>query len=417
MRWVRHIILSSIIDGVIHRKIYWLKILFISTIILLILFVNFFVLPLEWNTKVMQFERARYDFGITNTVNFQDTVSNNFTISRYVGDVLDALESKGLEPSVSVLVILPFIPELGGSIAMVSNLSRLDYTIFANVIYRYRDSDEGVYISHRLSPGGELEVRDGSLVIRGVEVPILGFITSEYSVIGEINYLSEVLGFAEDPLNNPQYLMASSMTLYIAFDEPVDKTRVLDAIVDLLYRYNSTGIIMEFASGVDDESPTDFLRRMADENVVISRVEMLDAIRDYFYSQYLNPLSSFTLFSVGSLVVYIMYLTKSGVDISRDNLDAIGVIYSVGGGDRHVYLYILTYLYIYLTPSIMLGLAAAIYWVRMIYRLYLPIDLLLSWLSPLVLTPMIIVSILTPLITTRYVVRKGLAEVLSKEFG
>jgi len=417
VRWVRHIILSSIIDGVIHRKIYWLKILFISTIILLILFVNFFVLPLEWNTKVMQFERARYDFGITNTVNFQDTVSNNFTISRYVGDVLDALESKGLEPSVSVLVILPFIPELGGSIAMVSNLSRLDYTIFANVIYRYRDSDEGVYISHRLSPGGELEVRDGSLVIRGVEVPILGFITSEYSVIGEINYLSEVLGFAEDPLNNPQYLMASSMTLYIAFDEPVDKTRVLDAIVDLLYRYNSTGIIMEFASGVDDESPTDFLRRMADENVVISRVEMLDAIRDYFYSQYLNPLSSFTLFSVGSLVVYIMYLTKSGVDISRDNLDAIGVIYSVGGGDRHVYLYILTYLYIYLTPSIMLGLAAAIYWVRMIYRLYLPIDLLLSWLSPLVLTPMIIVSILTPLITTRYVVRKGLAEVLSKEFG
>ena len=209
-----------------------------------------------------------------------------------------------------------------------------------------------------------------------------------------------------------KYLYSSSI-LYLDFDDSigsVDEDLLVSIIFDVVSYYNRTNkiAIPERLSVEDIKSSI--------RSSLVERIKLVEDLWEYFASQYLNPFSEFTFGGFGSLILFVAYLVKVVLDVIKDNMDVIGLLYSIGGTDSLVLMYILLISGLYSVLPVVLAFAFVIYWLNVLYGFYFMPSLIFSWLAPYILIPLIIILFASQVIAILRLRREGISTVLSLEF-
>ncbi len=408
-----HIIQLSFYNGFVTRKKTWLKALGISTIIMLITYLNFFILPYEWNSLVEPYLRAEYDIVIDIGHHFPKLVyvDPSLTQEVYVEMLLSNLTEAGMEITDYVELSEYYLREYGINFIILSNISKLNLTEYNNVVSGdYPDYDEVLIWSMVLSREGITIDRDILKLADGKEFSYSGIYMGQRGDIVLDRGLFETFINETGGDVNLYRSLGYSLLLYIKTDGDVDLNLVINTIFNLVENLNRTGVIRFHESMTRDT----LVRSI--EYSVVTRSDHVEMYSEYYASEYLNPLSPFMVYSVGGLIVFITYLLKLSIDVVREDMDIVALLYSIGGGDKHIGSYMFFTVSLFVIPPILVAFFGSILWIRAIYGIFLPYTLIFEWLAPYIFIPLVAVLVGSSVLSVLYVRRVGLAHILSLEF-
>ena len=398
-------------QGLKTRIKHWFKILIISVVILIISYLNFFVFPHQWNTHIKPFSEAEFDYMIDLSAPFGLAyyISDNITPMSYTNILLDKLGQNGFKV-VDYVLATEYVLPTNIDLLILSDIGKLDITEYNNIIWgRYPRRDE-VVISVSI-PRRNISINDGMLVIdRKNVVSYSGvYMGGKADIVMEITLFNEL--FIDDyKPQDPFGSFSRSVILYIDLEGEPNKEVISNVVWQCVAELNSSKLI-RFEQYVDRDDIFKII-----DNSILSRGEILKNMESYFAAEYLNPLSTFTVSSVGALIIYIIYLVKVSIDVVKDDLDIIALLYSIGGSDLHIATYTLLTMAIFSIPPVIIAYLVSLYWIRIMYGLYLPYILIFQWLFPYIFTPLILVLLFSTIISLIYVRRVGLSYILSIEF-
>lgn len=390
-----------------------MKTILLSMIILVIAFLNLFVFPHQFNTIVVPYRNAEFNYAVSLYGHFPSVIymDDSLNVSVYINMLLARMYERGIDVEDYVLAYTATGFESRLNIVVLSDIEKLWLTEYNNIVYGEPPSRDEALISSAILISGSVEIEGSSIVLGNKSIPYSGIImVSSGEVVMDRRLYNRVYD------NHPRYVPfyggkpISNYVLYIKTGEGVGKNDLFDVIIELVDELNQTGVI-KFHEMVTRE---DLIFSV--EYSITSREELLSQLEEYFASDYLNPLSPFTISSVGGLVIYIVYLMKISIDIVREDLDVIALIYSIGGSDRHVSLYSLLTVAVFSAPPVLLAFLVSLYWIRAIYGVFLPYTLIFEWLAPFIFIPLVVVLVGSSVLSVLYVRRVGLAHILSLEF-
>ncbi len=403
----------ALYHGVSIRKKHWVKTFFLSIVILLISYLNFFVFPHQMNTHIIPYRNAEFDYTIALYYHFPSIIymDDSLNVSVYSEMLLSRMEERGINVEDYLLAYEATGLEGRLNIVVLSDIEKLWLTEYNNIVYGEPPTRDEALISSAILISGSVEVGESSIVLGNETIPYSGIVmVSSGDVV--IDYRLYTRVYSDHPRYIPFYQgkPVDAYVMYIKTVDDVEKNDLFNIIIEIVDELNQTGVI-KFHEMITRE---DLI--LSVESSITSREELLSQLEEYFASEYLNPLSPFTISSIGGLVIYIVYLVKISIDIVREDLDIIALIYSIGGSDRHVSLYSLLTVTVFSAPSVLLAFLVSLYWIRAIYGVFLPYTLIFEWLAPYIFIPLVAVLVGSSVLSVLYVRRVGLAHILSLEF-
>lgn len=400
----------------LHRKRFWLKVVAISSLIFMISLTNYLVRPFQWNTLVEPYNKA--SFTIVIYYDFIGDISNRtypikVETDKLTNDILAGLERQGLKVQDYVLIFKTTINDYDA--VFISDIEKIYLTPYSNII----DGDIPTEPYEALIPVNfgysKPTIIDGQLVIGSYEMGISGvYIGDEDDIVLDIDILEDenFIYKVDCPCEFQEYI--GSVRIYLLLPN-YDRNRLLngtlDALLDIVYRYNQSGYIRIIEEFSEEDLVQSILSSISLREDIISSTTLL------YNQQYNNPTSMFTFFTYGGLIIFLLYLLKVSIDIIRDQIESVAVLYALGSPDKHIIFITLLGLTYYIVPSIILGGVGVNYIARELwgYTGLSPL-IILQWLSPLIISSIVFSYLSISVSLLFYIRRVGLGRVLAEEF-
>ena len=413
LKQLKYIILISLQGSFVTKVTHWIRILILSTIILSVSYVNFFLIPHQYNVHIAPYQNSLFDFyvDIEGVLSYLGRIDKNLTPVTFAEDLIQWFKSKGIYVNDYVLSARVDSPVILVDLIVLSDITKLKLTEYQNIIYGDFPEKEEVLISphitrwnvsihdNTVSLDGKLKLKYSGIYMGGVDAVVIDY-TLYKSIARELDLEPNIFSS-----NVP-----ATYLIYIDFEGNIEKSELVAATFDLISFYNKTNrvIIPERVSAGDILESIDYY--------IVDKEVLLRGLWNYYSSIYLNPFSEQTFVGVGSFILFIAYLTKVVLDVLKDNSDVISLIYSIGGNDKSILIYIMLISIYYTVSPIILSFLVVFYFFNGIYGFYFTPTLVFSWISPYIFIPLVLISIASSGLFMFKLRKEGLAKALSLEF-
>ncbi len=413
LKKLKYLFLISLQGSIVTKFTHWIRVLILSTIILSVSYVNFFLIPHQYNVHIAPYQNSLFDFYIDIGGIFSQLgrIDKNLTPPTFAEDLIKWFESRGINVNDYVLSARVDSPLIFVDLIVLSDISKLKLTEYQNIIYGDFPSKEEVLISphitrwnvsiddNTISLDGMLKLNYSGIYMGGVDAIVIDY-TLYRSIARELDLEPNI--FSSD--------VPATYLIYIDFEGDIDKSELVTATFDLIsfYKENDRIIIPVRLSEGDILENIDFS--------IIDKNALLRKLWNYYSSIYLNPFSEQTFVGVGSFILFIAYLTKVVLNVLNNNSDIISLIYSIGGDDKSILFYIVLISIYYTVFPIILSFLVVLYFFNGIYGFYFTPALVFSWIYPYIFIPLILIFIASSGLFMFKLRREGLAKALSLEF-
>lgn len=409
----KYLILISLERCFFTKFTYWIRVLILSTVILSVSYINFFIIPHQYNVHIAPYQNSEFDFyidvyGVLSHIGILD---QNITPISFAEDLIKQFESRGIDVNDYVLSARVTSSVILVDLIVLSDILKLKLTEYENIIYGDSPDKDEVLISPHItrfnvSIDDNTVSLDGKLKFNysGIYMGSVDAVVMDYSLFRDIAQELDL-----EP-NVFSFDSPASFLIYVDFKGSIDKSKLVEATFDLISFYNETGrIFIPKQISLDDViEDIDYF--------IVDKELLLRDLWDFYSSIYLNPFSEQTFVGVGSFLLFMAYLTKVLLDVLKDNVDIVGLIYSIGGTDKSILIYILLTTMYYTSPPITLSFLVVFYFFNGIYGLYFTPSLIFSWIYPYIFIPFFIIIVASSLVFMFRLRREGLAKALSLEF-
>ncbi len=386
---------------------YHLKIVGISSIILSITLINYFILPFEYDTLVTPYERAGYDYKVD-----LSSLHSLFIAGEYNVDyLLYSLErflinNRDLVKDFAV-VYSYFDGHL--SIKFISDVSKIYLTEY------------GALLDGR-HPTSEFEVQTPPLfsnpfiskISIGSRIEILDF---DFEVVGKHFFTDDILApMSPRVLDNLNRATVYEFTLYLDMDDGVNIKMFIDKLIDYLYEEGFINVRTVSGYGFSEAKNLFIYNESFFNSLALDREFFVEANRKYIEDKYGSITSIRFVYTYGSLMIFIVYLLRAIDTFFSENRYSLALIYLLGGTDINFFLIYIIMFSLYILLIIPPALLVSYGYIAYFLKIDIPAKYILTVYDDLLLYSVVITFIVTLVYNYLALRRRGFSDVLLERF-